>query len=119
MALEGVDIKQLAYSPDTYRWTVVINGNQYDFYGVNPYLKRKLNQYIKHNNKRSFFDLLKKFDYKNLSKEKEKKEEPDDANEKNKGSEGQQLSFFEQEDKKIRKKLREDFMKLAITGKVR
>lgn len=99
MALEGVDIKQLAYSPDAQVWTVKINNNKYDFYGVNPFLKRKLGQYIKYNNKKSFFDLLKRFDYVNLTKGTERQTPSSEDRGKNNGddsgkSSGEQLSLF-------------------------
>lgn len=99
MALEGVDIKTLSYSTDAQVWTVYINGNKYDFYGVNPYMKRKLNQYIKYNNKKEFFKLLRRFEYVNLTKKQKEKEEEkqskeEDPQKKNRG--GTQLDMFQE-----------------------
>lgn len=102
MALEGVDIKTLSYSSDLQRWTVRINKNVYNFYGVNPFIKKKLNQYIKHNNKKSFFEQLKALEYENITKKGEqlyspqKKDEPENKSDDQdkKGGDGEQLSLF-------------------------
>lgn len=100
MALEGVDIKTFAYSQDQQRWTVRINKNVYNFYGVNPYIKKKLNQYIKHNNKKSFFNLLKSLDYENITKERQQfyssQKSDDKSDNEQKGGDGEQLSLFDE-----------------------
>lgn len=100
MALEGVDLKILSYSPDEQRWTLRINKNVYDFYGVNPYIKRKLGQYIKHNNKKNFFELLKSLEYENITKKRREFYSPDkndgDKGEEQKNGNGEQLSLFDE-----------------------
>lgn len=77
----------LSYSNDLQRWTAIINGTKYNFYGVNPYMMRKLGQFIKHNNKKKFFELLRTFEYENLSKPQNNQDKGGDA--------GKQLSMFE------------------------
>lgn len=102
MALEGVKFIPLAYSKDIAggRWTVIINNNKYDFFGVNPYIKRQLANYYKHNNKKEFFKLLRSLEYENLTKKKQQ-QKGDDQQQKGKGKEGgEQLNLFGEADLK-------------------
>lgn len=100
----------VAYSPDIQRWTVIVNGNKYDFFGVNPYIKRKLGSFIKHNNKGEFFKLLRSLDYERWNKPKKQNTDSEEKKDKNGGEPGEQLSMFDEN--KTRESIKEELRKV-------